>query len=61
MPNNIELDKVNHYDIIIAGAGISGYSLLYEAIKDGIWKDRHILVVDKSFSNFPNKMVSFWS
>lgn len=54
-------DQVNHFDIIVAGAGISGYCLLYEAMKAGIWKDKQVLFIDNSFSNRPNKMISFWA
>ena len=54
-------DHVNHFDIIVAGAGISGYSLLYQAMKAGIWADKQVLFIDKSFGNRPNKMISFWA
>jgi len=49
-----------HFDIIIAGSGISGYSLLYEALQQGLWSDKKILVIDSKFEERPNKMISFW-
>lgn len=49
-----------HFDIILAGSGISGYSLLYEAMQQDIWKDKTILVIDRNFKERPNKMISFW-
>lgn len=56
----MEGKKVQHFDIVIAGSGISGYSLLYEAMQQGAWRDKNILVIDSSFTEKPNKMISFW-
>ncbi len=53
-------EQEKHFDIILAGSGISGYSLLYEAMQQGIWKDKTILVIDSNFKQRPNKMISFW-
>lgn len=47
-------------DILIAGAGLAGLSLLYRAMKDGHWVDQKIIVVDKCISERPNKNWSFW-
>lgn len=53
-------EQHKHFDIILAGSGISGYSLLYEAMQQGIWTGKKILVIDSNFQRRPNKMISFW-
>lgn len=48
-------------DIIIAGAGLAGISLLYRAMKEKQWIDQKIVVVDKSTqAERPGKNWSFW-
>jgi lycopene beta-cyclase len=47
-------------DIIIAGAGLAGLSLLYRAMKQGIWTDVSIVVVDEQLGNPAQKNWSFW-
>ena len=39
------------YDIIIAGSGCAGLSLLYRILKDPVLKTKKILVVDKGEKN----------
>lgn len=53
-------NEAQHFDLIIAGLGIAGYSLLYEAMQQGIWTDKKILAIDSSFTGKSNKMISFW-
>jgi lycopene beta-cyclase len=48
------------YDIIISGGGFAGLSLLYRAMKDGLWTDKTILVVDVSLKQQNDKTWSFW-
>jgi lycopene beta-cyclase len=48
-------------DILIAGAGLAGLSLLYRAMKECHWKDLSIVVVDKASTiDRPSKNWSFW-
>jgi len=47
-------------DIIICGAGMAGLSLLYRALKSGIWADLTIIVIDRSAKNINDKTWSFW-
>lgn len=47
-------------DILIAGSGIAGLSLLYSAMKSGIWADRDIVVVDQEKKAENDKTISFW-
>jgi lycopene beta-cyclase len=47
-------------DILIAGAGLAGLSLVYRALKAGLWKDLSIVVVDKNLSRPSEKNWSFW-
>lgn len=47
-------------DILICGAGLAGLSLLYRAMKLGIWKDKHIIVVDVSDKRENDRTWSFW-
>ncbi|MDB5020684.1 MAG: Lycopene beta-cyclase [Pedobacter sp.] len=55
------LKKSRSCDIIIAGAGLAGFSLLYRAMQAGHWKDLTIIVVDKcTTSDRPTKNWSFW-
>jgi lycopene beta-cyclase len=55
------LKSSQHCDILIAGAGLAGLSLLYRAIRAGVWKDLSIIVVDKCITNGRlNKNWSFW-
>jgi len=47
-------------DILITGAGLAGLSLLYRAMKSGIWKTEKIIIVDKSDKSGNDKTWSFW-
>ncbi|MCD0490234.1 hypothetical protein LPB86_18480 [Pedobacter sp. MC2016-14] len=47
-------------DIIISGGGMAGLSLLYRALKEGLWHDKHIVVVDKHSKQNNDKTWSFW-
>lgn len=47
-------------DILIAGGGLAGLSLLYRAMKDGVWNDKRIIVIDQSDKNKNDKTWSFW-
>ena len=47
-------------DILISGAGLAGLSLLYRAMKSGIWETEKIIIVDKSDKSGNDKTWSFW-
>jgi len=47
-------------DILICGGGLAGLSLLYRAMKSGIWENEQIIVVDQSDKNENDKTWSFW-
>lgn len=48
------------FDIIIAGAGAAGLSLLWRIIKSPVLQDREILVIDRSFEPTDDKTWCFW-
>jgi lycopene beta-cyclase len=48
-------------DILICGGGLAGLSLLYRAMKLGIWVDQEIIVVDRSDKAVNDKTWSFWN
>jgi len=48
------------YDIIIAGAGCSGLSLLYSILKTEAIQHQKILVIDKSFEKANDRTWCFW-
>lgn len=50
--------KTNKFDIIIAGAGLSGLSLAWYLAKDGYKGD--VLLVDETFAPKNNKTWCFW-
>lgn len=47
-------------DILICGSGLAGLSLLYRAIKAGLWIDKTIIVVDQSGKSENDRTWSFW-
>ncbi|WP_158799725.1 lycopene cyclase family protein [Pedobacter sp. L105] len=47
-------------DIVICGGGLAGLSLLYRAMKAGIWTNEQIIVVDRSDKQENDKTWSFW-
>lgn len=47
-------------DILICGAGLTGLSLLYRAMKSGTWKEEQIIVIDASAKLENDKTWSFW-
>jgi lycopene beta-cyclase len=52
--------QANHYDIIIAGAGCAGLSLLYSILQSPILSTQKILVIDKSFEKSNDRTWCFW-
>lgn len=49
-----------HFDIIFLGSGMSNCSLLYRALKMGLWADKKIAVIDKQHTNKQEKTWCFW-
>ena len=60
MENNSHLTQEVVYDIIIAGAGCSGLSLLYSVLNTPKLQDQKILVIDKSFEKSNDRTWCFW-
>jgi lycopene beta-cyclase len=55
------IKQPGYFDIIISGAGLAGLSLLYQAMKAGIWNDLQILVLDEPAAERHHKTWSFWA
>jgi lycopene beta-cyclase len=47
-------------DILICGGGMAGLSLLYRAMKLGLWEGQQIIVIDRSGKDTNDKTWSFW-
>ena len=54
------MKELSRYDMIIAGAGASGLSLLWYLLSSEKLKDQRILLVDKSLSPKDDKTWCFW-
>jgi lycopene beta-cyclase len=53
-----DLKKPVSCDILFAGGGMAALSLLYRAMKEGLWKDQSIIVIDQN--EYKPKNWSFW-
>jgi lycopene beta-cyclase len=51
--------RLNHFDIIITGAGAAGISLAYRAMKEGVWQNLSVLIVDNAIAK-TEKTWCFW-
>jgi lycopene beta-cyclase len=60
MENNSHSSQDLFYDIIIAGAGCSGLSLLYSLLNSTELQNQKILVIDKSFEKSNDRTWCFW-
>ncbi|MFU8812817.1 MAG: lycopene cyclase family protein [Balneolaceae bacterium] len=49
------------YDLIIAGAGASGLSLLWYLMEEGVTDHQSVLLLDQSFEPSPDKTWCFWN
>ncbi|MET0636037.1 MAG: lycopene cyclase family protein [Chitinophagaceae bacterium] len=54
------MNKNSRYDIIIAGAGCAGLSLLVHLVKSGSFKESRILVVDRAEKKSNDRTWCFW-
>ena len=52
--------RVEKCDIVICGAGLAGMSLLYRAMKSGLWKDQSVIVIDSIIRDKEERIWSFW-
>jgi len=52
--------RVEKCDIIICGAGLAGMSLLYRAMKSGLWKEQSVIVIDSAVGAKEERIWSFW-
>lgn len=50
----------NRYDIVIAGAGAAGLSLLWKIMDSALLTSKNILLIDKSFEPVNDKTWCFW-
>ena len=51
---------MNHFHIIIAGAGCAGLSLLTRLLQTGRFSDKKILLIDKASKNANDRTWCFW-
>lgn len=51
---------MKHYDYIILGAGAAGLQLAYYMVMDDFFKDKSILILDKSKKNKNDRTWCFW-
>ena len=54
-------DATNHFDYIILGAGLSGLMLAYRMSQDAFFKDKSVLILDKSDKKINDRTWCFWS
>lgn len=52
--------KKKQFDIIIAGAGAAGLSLLWRILNSSVLRDQKILLIDQSFEPANDKTWCFW-
>lgn len=48
------------YDIIVCGGGMAGLSLVYRALKEGVWNNEKILVIEKNSKDQNDRTWCFW-
>jgi len=48
------------FDIIISGGGMAGLSLVYRALKEGIWSGQKILIIEKDKKDQNDRTWCFW-
>lgn len=52
--------QTKNYDIIICGGGMAGLSLVYRALKEKVWVDEKILIIDKDSKDKNDRTWCFW-
>jgi len=52
--------RTEKYDIILAGSGMAGLSLVYRGLKEGIWKTERILIIDEIVKSKNDRTWCFW-
>jgi len=48
------------YDIIVCGGGMAGLSLVYRALKEGVWNKQKILIIEKDAKDQNDRTWCFW-
>ena len=48
------------YDIIVCGGGMAGLSLIYRALKEGVWNNHKILIIEKDAKDQNDRTWCFW-
>ena len=54
------MTEQNRFDIIIAGAGAAGLSLLWRIMNSPVLRDQSVLLIDQSFETKNDKTWCFW-
>lgn len=49
-----------NFDIIVAGSGMAGLSLVYRALKERVWVDERILIIDRDRKDKNDRTWCFW-
>jgi len=49
-----------NYDIIVCGGGMAGLSLVYRALKEGVWNNHQILIIEKDAKDQNDRTWCFW-
>jgi lycopene beta-cyclase len=52
--------QARQFDIIITGSGLAGLSLAYRAMKEGVWANERILIIDKQPKEKNDRTWCFW-
>jgi lycopene beta-cyclase len=52
--------QARQFDIIITGSGLAGLSLAYRAMKEGVWANEKILIIDKQPKEKNDRTWCFW-
>jgi lycopene beta-cyclase len=52
--------KSENFDIILCGSGMAGLSLAYRALREGVWKNERILIIDRSPKDKNDRTWCFW-
>lgn len=52
--------QARQFDIIITGSGLAGLSLAYRAMKEGVWPNKKILIIDKGPKEKNDRTWCFW-
>jgi len=57
---NYSVTPTDHYDLAIVGAGLSGLMLTRALLENAATANKRILLLDRSFTDYPPKTWCFW-